>query len=175
MERLTQKIVYDNEHCQYVFDYNQDSEVGTKLGELEDILEKYRIENLEEYIKSHQIDNHAQDFTKDLLEENKRVNAVLDLVKQENNDLKQELAELKQKVIISKYKINQECWGVVPKTFWNKKGYVIHFKVKAYIPDNDGIVLMLEDDIASLHYSYGYQVFGTKEEAEQKLAEIKGE
>lgn len=47
MERLTHKIVYDNEHCQYVFDYNQDSEVGTKLGEFEDVLEKYGIESVE--------------------------------------------------------------------------------------------------------------------------------
>lgn len=47
MERLTHKIVYDNEHCQYVFDIDQDSEVGTKLGELEDVLEKYNIESVE--------------------------------------------------------------------------------------------------------------------------------
>ena len=48
MERLTHKIVYDNEHCQYMFDIDQDSEVGTKLGELEDVLEKYDIETTEE-------------------------------------------------------------------------------------------------------------------------------
>lgn len=48
MERLTHKIVYDNEHCQYMFDIDQDSEVGTKLGELEDVLESWHIENLEE-------------------------------------------------------------------------------------------------------------------------------
>lgn len=47
MERLTHKIIYDNEHCQYVFDIDQDSEVGTKLGELEDVLEKYNIESVE--------------------------------------------------------------------------------------------------------------------------------
>ena len=48
MERLTHKIVYDNEHCQYMFDYNQDSEVGTKLGELEDVLEEFELTSAED-------------------------------------------------------------------------------------------------------------------------------
>ena len=34
----------------------------------------------------------------------------LDLVRQENNDLKQELAELKQKVIVPKFKVGQEIY-----------------------------------------------------------------
>lgn len=48
MERLTHKIVYDNEHCQYVFDIDQDSEVGTKLGELEDVLEEFELTSAED-------------------------------------------------------------------------------------------------------------------------------
>ena len=48
MERLTHKIVYDNEHCQYMFDIDQDSEVGTKLGELEDVLEEFELTSAED-------------------------------------------------------------------------------------------------------------------------------
>lgn len=110
MERLTHKIVYDNEHCQYVFSYNQENEVGEKLGKLEDVLEKYGIENLEEYIKSNLITNYTQNHINTLEEENKRVNTVLNLVKQENNDLQQELAKLKQKTTVPKYKIKQHIW-----------------------------------------------------------------
>ena len=94
-------------------------------------------------------------------------------------DKKQErIAELEEQLknaIVPKFKIGQECWGIVPKTFWNKESYTIHFKVKAYIPDNNGIVLMLEDSITNLHYSYEWQVFATKEEALTKLEELKGE
>lgn len=90
----------------------------------------------------------------------------------------QRIAELEEQLknsIRPKFKIGQDCWGIVPKTFWNKESYTIHFKVKAYIPDNNGIVLMLEDSITNLHYSYEYQVFATKEEAQAKLEELKGE
>ena len=91
--------------------------------------------------------------------------------------LKNRIAELEEQLANSirpKFKIGQECWGIVPKTFWNKESYTIHFKVKAYIPDNNGIVLMLEDSITNLHYSYEWQVFATKEEALAKLEELQG-
>lgn len=94
------------------------------------------------------------------------------------NQQDQRIAELEEQLknaIVPKFKIGQECWGIVPKTFWNKESYTIHFKVKAYIPDNNGIVLMLEDSITNLHYSYEWQVFATKEEAQAKLEELKGE
>lgn len=94
------------------------------------------------------------------------------------NQQQERIAELEEQLknaIVPKFKIGQECWGIVPKTFWNKESYTIHFKVKAYIPDNNGIVLMLEDSITNLHYSYEWQVFATKEEAQAKLEELKGE
>lgn len=97
-----------------------------------------------------------------------------DLVKKQQQRIS-ELEEQLKNAIVPKFKIGQECWGIVPKTFWNKESYTIHFKVKAYIPDNNGIVLMLEDSITNLHYSYEWQVFATKEEALAKLEELKGE
>ena len=67
MERLTHKIVYDNEHYQYVFDYNQDVEVGTKLGELEDVLEKYNIENIGDLeLRLEDIEHYAYQENKQL-------------------------------------------------------------------------------------------------------------
>ena len=82
MERLTHKIVYDNENYQYMFDIDLGSEVGAKLGELEDILESWHIESLEE-LKTRLHDcqvYHLQNNSNETLIHN----------------LKNELAELKQ-------------------------------------------------------------------------------
>ena len=107
----------------------------------------------------------------------------LDLVKQENNNLKQELAELKQKMIVPMFKVGQEI-------------YVIddYFKVTSAIIER--ITIYRENSISKgetsyVHYLanlgekyewderylilYGDEIYLTKEEAEQKLAEIKGE
>lgn len=107
---------------------------------------------------------------------NKRLKAVE--IEEIINKQAQQIAELEEQLknaIVPKFKIGQECWGIVPKTFWNKESYTIHFKVKAYIPDNNGIVLMLEDSITNLHYSYEWQVFANKEDALKKLEELQGE
>lgn len=178
MKRLTHKIVYDNEHCQYVFDYNQESEVGTKLGELEDVLEKYGIENAEDldkfiHHKDCQIEKWKQDY-ENCSKLEKSMSKEHQYCLDNWRACEQELAELKQKAIVPKFQVGQECWGAVHKSFWNEDGYSIHFKVKAYIPDNIGIVLVLEDDTESLHYSYEHQVFATKEEAEKKSIEFGG-
>lgn len=87
MERLTHKIVYDNEHCQYMFDIDQDSEVGTKLGELEDVLEKYDIETTEELdgVLKPLIDNGELENWKSAI-----------FWKMQTERLNNELAELKQ-------------------------------------------------------------------------------
>lgn len=82
MERLTHKIVYDNEHCQYMFDIDQDSKVGTKLGELEDILESWHIESLEE------LKTRLHDCQVYHLKNNSNETLI--------HNLKNELAELKQ-------------------------------------------------------------------------------
>ena len=72
----------------------------------------------------------------------------------------------------TKYDIGQEVYGIVPKSVWTEFGYTIHFKIKAFIPDNNGVVLMLEDDITNIHYAYEHQVFPSLKEAEQKLKEM---
>ena len=167
MERLTHKIVYDNEHCQYVFDYNQDSEVGTKLGELEDVLEKWHIENLEGYISASiemrniAIDEKKTQFKRYIEEVTKR------------EKIEQELAELKQKAIVPKFKIGQKVWWIDTRVnSFNEQRY----KIESYLIDR--IVITKEqfryygDDGLWLGDN---ELFATKEEAEQKLAEIKGE
>lgn len=139
-----------------------------KLGELEDVLEKYKIENLEEYIKLHQIDNYAQDFINNLLEENKRVNAVINLIKQENNDLKNELSELKQKAIVPK----KDKFVIVSNAWKHNKKYGIA-KVQQIMTDH--YILQTNDNLGSYVPCIQFGEFKTLEEAEHKLAEIKKE
>ena len=88
MERLTHKIVYDNEHCQYVFDYNQDSEVGTKLGELEDVLEEFELTSAEDLRNYLNFKGNMAIWEGELNYKNKIA------------DLEQELAELKLKLAL---------------------------------------------------------------------------
>lgn len=163
MKRLTHKIVNDNEHCQYVFDYNQESEVATKLSELKDVLEKWHIENLEGYIsalieaRNIAIEEKRTQFKKYIEEVTKR------------EKLEQELAELKQKAIVPKYQVGQVLFridfgAIVP--FVVNEIYV-HIKVDKTISIQyfDYVGLVIEEN----------ELFTTKEEAEQKLAEIKGD
>ena len=141
-----------------------------QLTKLEDTLEKYKIENLEEYIGLHQIDNYTQGFINELLDENRRLNAVFGLVKQENIDLKQEIAKLKQKAIMSKFKRGQEVWWIDTRVNdFNEQRY----RIESYLIDS--IVTTKEqfryygDDGLWLGDN---ELFATKEEAEQKLIEM---
>ena len=132
------------------------NEMTEKLGELEDVLEKYGIENAEE------LDSAINAI---------RTNTLIDMknkemLELENANLKNELAELKQKAIVSKFKIGDKVYaivdafadtGVLPVEI---KGTHLLYKVW------DG------QDILMLYFA---RIFATKEEAKQKLAEIKGE
>lgn len=177
MERLTHKIVYDNEHCQYMFDIDQDSEVGTKLGELEDVLEKYGIKNAKEldkfiHHKDCQIEKWKQDFENcGKLEKSmsKEHQYCLDNWRACEN----ELSELKQKTIVPKFRLRQTCFVI-----WEND--IISAQTEKII-----MKLSKDEEENSIFYSitnqYGYalrfpeeQIFATKEEAEQKLAEIGG-
>lgn len=133
-----------------------------RLAELEDVLEKYNIENptiLDFYLQT--IKN----------------------ISMQNANMRNELAELKQKAIVPKFEVGQEI-------------YVIddYFKVTSAIIER--VIINTEYSISEgetsyVHYLanlgekyewderylilYGEDISLTKEEAEQKLAEIKGE
>lgn len=143
-----------------------------KLGELEDVLEEFELtsaEDLRNYL-------NFQDNMGTIWE------SKLDL-KNKIAYLEQELAELKQKMIVPKFKVGQEI-------------YVIddYFKVTSAIIER--ITICRENSISEGETSYvhylvnlgekyewderylildGEDISLTKEEAEQKLAEIKGE
>lgn len=154
MERLTHKIVYDNEHKQYVFSYNQECEVGTKLGELEDVLEKYGIDDAK------QLDNMINSI---------RTNTLIDMeckeiLELENANLKSELAELKQKAIVPKFKVGQEIYYIYGNEI--RSMFVSTIEISKNLIGYHSL-----RDFAQLENN----CFATKEEAEQKLTELKGE
>lgn len=120
-----------------------------KLGELEDVLEKWHIEDLDKFIE--------EQIAK----------------KRELNDILwkmiQELSKLKQKVIVPKFEVDQTLFRI-------DSGSIVPFLV------NDIYGHIKADETISIQY-FDYdgliieenELFSTKEEAEQKLAEIKGE
>lgn len=86
---------------------------------------------------------------------------------------KKELAELKQKVIVPKYNCNQEIFFIDEQNQdWCKilKATILAYDYydKRYFVQ---LVLFNKEQI----WLYEQDIFATKEEAEKKLAEIKGE
>ncbi len=120
-----------------------------KLGELEDVLEKWHIEDLDKFIEEQ-------------ISKKRKLNDIL-------WKMVQELAELKQKAIVPKYQVGQTLFridfgAIVP--FIVNEVYV-HIKADKTISIQyfDYIGLVIEEN----------ELFTTREEVEQKLAEIKGE
>lgn len=143
------------------------SEIITTLGKMEDVLEKYGIENLEGYISA------SIEMRNIAIEEKKTPfkRYIEEVIKREK--LEQELTELKQKAIVPKFKIGQEVWWIDTRVnSFNEQRY----RIESYLIDS--IVITKEqfryygDDGLWLGDN---ELFATKEEAEQKLAEIKGE
>lgn len=140
-------------------------EIKDKLGELEDVLEKYDIENLEEYISA------LMEARKLAIEEKKTLfkRYIEEVTKREK--IEQQLAELKQNANIPKYQIGQKVFiildGTVKETNIDSIIIFAGNELSYYCKYVDGkrIYLELAED----------EIFTTKEEAEQKLAEIKGE
>lgn len=173
MERLTHKIVYDNEHWQYVFNYNQDIEVGTKLGELEDVLEKWHIEDLDKFIEEQ-------------IAKKRELNDIL-------WGMEKELAELKQKAIVLPFEFDKPIYKLCPKCndrqsdckncAWGGCGFnqcydICHKENKGQIICE---VIFKKDNcnvswnaIRFISEHWGEYYFATQEEAEQKLAQLKG-
>ena len=136
------------------------SEVVTTLGTLEDILEKYGIENLEEYIsalievRNIAIEEKKTQFKRYIEEVTKR------------EKIEQELAELKQKAIVPKFERQSHIYGFA-------YGKIKHYVVIAYL---DNTITLCEDTQSNtFEFCNNDYLVATKEEAEQKLAEIKGE
>ena len=146
MERLT-KFDYENYRA-----LKPKQDVVDKLGELEDVLEKWHIENLEELktrLHACQV-YHLQNNSNETLIHN----------------LKSELAKLKQKAIVPKYKTGDKVYGIIDTLAYTD---VLPVEIR-------DTCLLYEvwdgENTTKQHYT---RIFATKEEAEQKLAEIKGE
>lgn len=116
-----------------------------QFGRIEDVLEKHDVGSAEEL---------------DLILEG------LAKVNQENANLKNELAELKQKAIVPKFKVGQEIYIVcdpnINKIVYGWKIVDYEYYKQQYIVENKDSIDWLRED----------KIFATLEEAEQKLAEI---
>lgn len=192
MERLTDKNHYAVNECNaYSSCYScrrqicYINEMAEKLGELEDVLGKYGIESAEELdgVLKPLIDNGE-------LENWKRVI----FWKSQNERLKQELAELKQKAIVLPFEFDKPFYKLCPKCndrqtdckhcAWGGCGFnqcydICHKENKGQIireitfkKDNCNVSW---NAIRFISEHWGEYYFATKEEAEQKLAELKGE
>lgn len=92
---LTNKMEFNEFSCMDI-----PNAVYNKLGELEDVLEKYGIDNLEDFIKEYSSRNIK--------------------LANDNYDLEQELAELKQKAIVLEKSFELAC---DPRDDWGGKEY----------------------------------------------------
>ena len=157
MERLTKKYNVITRttasvgETEYVVKENKFGKAINKLGELEDVLEKFNIGY------AAQLDSILTNTLIDI--ENKEI---LEL---ENANLKSELAELKQKAIVPKFERQSHIYGFA-------YGRIKPYFVIAYL-DN---TITLCEDVQSNTFEFCNNAYlvETKEEAEQKLAEIKG-
>lgn len=130
-----------------------------KLGELEDVLEKHKIKNLDEYISAL---IEARNFA--IKERNTNFSRYIkETIK--NEELETELAELKQKAIVPKYKTGDKVYGIIDTWAYTD---VLPIEIR-------GICLLYEvwdgENTTKQHYT---RIFATKEEAEQKLVKLKG-
>ena len=186
MERLTMLVnshLLDNGKLDKEYDLNNKIQLNeyscmdvpnavyNKLGELEDVLEEFELTTAED------LRNYLNFKTNMAIWEGKFE------LKNKIAELEQELAELKQNMIVPKFKVGQEI-------------YVIddYFRVTSAIIER--ITIYRENSISKGETSYvhylanlgekyewderylrldGEEIYSTKEEAEQKLAEIKGE
>lgn len=138
-------------------------EIEDKLGELEDVLEKYGIESTEELdgVLKPLIDNGELENWKSAI-----------FWKTQTERLTQELTELKQKAIASKFEPFQKIYVLI----YNDEGKcsIIEHIYSGYSVNycaRERIWIQCTDTDNSYMLS---NCFVTKEEAEQKLAEIKG-
>ena len=137
-----------------------------KLGELEDILESWHIENLEE------LKTRLHDCQVYHLENNSNETLI--------HNLKNELAELKQKAIVPKFRTYQSIFYIT-QYYTSTKGNPEYDIISDnyYVAENENEIILgwnYAKDFNQRKYYYVRKdwVFATREEAEQKLAEIGG-
>lgn len=136
-------------------------EIFNKLGELEDVLEEFELTSAEDLRNHLNFKDNMAIWERELNYKNKIA------------DLEQELAELKQKAIVPKFKIGQEVW-FVSDPYTARYTKVRHMKVEEISISSIFVergVMYAGDDWAGISES---ELFATKEEAEQKLTEIGG-
>ncbi len=161
-ERLTDLIVgEENEYCSYIANEIQ---IINKLGKLEDLMEKYgfeSVEDLEDTIKK--VDGLILKAT-----QGERLNKELEKANKQIRFVEEQL----ENAIVPKFKIGQEVFLVIDKVEPAKIEKVICTIAK--LDDENSTWYSLTD-------SYGYalrlpeeQVFTTREEAEKRLAELEG-
>ena len=129
-------------------------EIFNKLGELEDILESWHIENLEE------LKTRLHDCQVYHLKNNSNETLI--------HNLKNELAELKQKAIVPKFQANQETWYY---HIGNNKIYSGIIEDMQWRPVN-GMYYRIPNLQRDYYWIREDELFATREEAEQRLAEI---
>lgn len=142
-----------------------------KLGELEDVLEKYGIESAEEldkfiHYKDCQIDKWKQDY-ENCSKLEKFISKEHQYCLDNWNECKKELSELKQKAIMPK----EDKFVIVSNAWKHKKKYGIA-KVQQIMTDH--YVLQTDTYLGTYVPCIQFGEFATKEEAEQKLTEIRG-
>lgn len=153
-ERLTVK-----QSGVYFYDVD-DMNVGDKLGQLEDIMEKHgfeSVEDLEDTIKK--VDGLIIKAT-----QSKRLNKELEKAKHQIRSLEEQL----KNAIVPKFKIGQEVW-VVDSVF---NGGVIQANINSICISKGEICYTSSAPLP--YYLYEENIFATREEAEARLAELEG-
>ena len=148
MERLT-KFDYENYRA-----LKPKQDVVDKLGELEDVLEEFELTSAEDLRNHLNFQDNMAIWEGELNYKNKIA------------DLEQQLAELKQKAIVPKFKVGQEIYIVCDFNInrivsgWKIADYE-YYKQQYIIENKDGIDWLPEE-----------KIFATKEEAQAKLKEL---
>ncbi len=137
-----------------------------KLGKLEDVLEEYELTSAEDLRNFLNFKGNMAIWEGELNYKNKII------------DLEQELAELKQKAIVPKFRTYQPIFYIT-QYYTSTKGNPEYDIISDnyYVAENENEIILgwnYAKDFNQRKYYYVRKdwVFATKEEAEQKLAEI---
>ena len=143
-------------------------EIFNKLGELEDVLEEFELTSAEDLRNYLNFKGNMAIWERELNYKNKIAY------------LEQELAELKQKAIVPKFRTYQPIFYIT-QFYTSTKGNPEYDIIsdKYYVAENENEIILgwnYAKDFNQRKYYYVRKdwVFATKEEAEQKLTEIGG-